>query len=219
MLQIRVQSITQWIGTETKYPRQSQFKCGYSVTAHELERELIKAGAKMNSLILQMWVEPHMIRNDGQLRAAHKVNKPGVILSFTRKVGWRKDDKGMVRDVTEDVNFPCDTFSSWQDNLRGIALSLKALRDMTRYGVFKHNELVSRLGLPSADGKMTSRQEAAKIIADLSDGFDARAIETDPTIRKQAYRAAAGKWHPDRENGNHEIFSKLVTANNLLDAH
>src|SRR5690606_24676973 len=57
-----------------------------------------------------------------QAKAAH----PGVILSFDSKVGH--------------LSYPCDTFTSWQDNLRAVALALEALRKLDRYGVTKRGE-------------------------------------------------------------------------------
>jgi hypothetical protein len=49
-----------------------------------------------------------------------------VILSFTAKVGA--------------LSYPCDTFTTWQDNVRAIALALEALRKVDRYGVTTHGE-------------------------------------------------------------------------------
>lgn len=39
-----------------------------------------------------------------------------------------------------DLRYPCSTFTSWQDNVRAIALALEALRKVDRYGVTKRGE-------------------------------------------------------------------------------
>lgn len=150
----------------------------------------------------------HQLTLDGsRLRADAKPFKPGVILSFTRTTG----------DAKQDVNFPCDTYLYWQDNFRAIVKSLEALRAVERHGVFKYNELVSRLGLPSADGKLSSKQAAAALISEMSNGFSSDQILADTNIRKAAYREAARKAHPD-SGGSTDTFQMLVDANTLLEA-
>lgn len=114
MLDIQIRPVASWPGNETKNPSRSQFKCGYKRTIEDLEAELQKAGAVMSSLVIEMWVEPRMIRLDGKLRADARVQKPGIILRFTRRtanVKTRAD--GSRYYETQDVSYPCDAFDGW----------------------------------------------------------------------------------------------------------
>lgn len=212
MLNIRVQSITNWPGKINDDPRWSPFRKTYKDTIKLLEYELSKADAQFSSLILQMFVEPRMIRLDGQLRADAKVLRPGVIFSFTRLRNIHCNPQtGKMQGTPQHVNFPCDAFTDWQDNLRAIALSMERLRHVERYGVFKYDDIVSRLALPTADGKQTTREEAAAFLA-VHSGLAMADILVDPDVRQSAYRKAARELHPDR-GGSIATFARLQEAN------
>lgn len=211
MLDIKIRPITQWPGKENADPIRSQFSRTYKQTLNDLQHELYKAAAVEGSLIVEMWVEPKDIRLDGQLRASARVFKPGIIFRFSRFTGRRiKRSDGSVRHETQDVSYPCDAFNTWQDNLRAIALSMESLRRVERYGVFKYDEIITRLALPSAEGKSTTREDAAAFIAQHS-GFAMGDILTDVGTKVAAYRKAAIELHPDR-GGNHDTFLKLQEA-------
>lgn len=67
-----------------------------------------------------------------------------------------------------------------------------------------------------------SREEAARFIAHQADSGDgtplAVNIRTDPQRRKNAYREAARRLHPDNKaTGNHELFVKLQEAMEVLE--
>lgn len=208
MLNIQVRPVATWPGKENNNPKQSQFKCGYKVTTGQLEDELHKANFVEGSVVLEMWVEPYEIRLDGQLRANARVRKHGVILRFTRKSGkiiTRGDGRRVYE--TQDVSYPCDAFDHWQDNLRAIALSMESLRRVERYGVFKYDEIISRLALPTAEGKVSTRESAAAFLAQHS-GMNMHEILNDTGVKAAAYKKAAIELHPDR-GGDHETFLKL----------
>jgi hypothetical protein len=130
MLNIRIMPVTQWPGKETKNPKGSTFRSGYKDTLKLLEYELSKCSARLSSLILEMWVDARLIRQDGQLRADARVNKQGVIFRFTRETNVRPHptEPGKRICTLQPVSYPCDAFDNWQDNLRAIALSMEALR-------------------------------------------------------------------------------------------
>ncbi len=215
MLKIPIRSITQWPGKQTAEPKNSPFRAEYSQTLDLLDDELTKATAVDNSWIMELWLRPDDIRLDGQLRAGVRVEKPGIIFRFSRfngKVKQRPD--GSKYHEKQDISYPCDAFTSWKDNLRAVALSMQSLRRVERYGVFKYDEIISRLALPSADGKVSTRESAAAFIATHS-GVDMKEILFSDTARAAAFRKAAQRLHPDR-GGDINEFMKLSEANKAL---
>jgi hypothetical protein len=211
MLNILIRPITTWPGKQNASPKASQFKCTYKRTLKDLEFELEKANAQWSSFVLEMWIDPKLIRVDGQLRKDARPFKPGVILRFTRYTGkttTRADGQRVYH--TQDVSYPCDAFDTWEDNLRAIALSMESLRRVERYGVFKYDEIISRLALPSADGRSSTREDAAAFIAQHS-GFAMQEILSDVSTKAAAYKKAAIALHPDR-GGDNEVFLKLQEA-------
>lgn len=215
MLNIRINSIEMWPGEQTKNPTYSRFRQTYANTKKLLEYELDKLRCLEGSVQLSMFVNPGDIRLDGQLRANCKVNgKQGIILSFTRVLSRTWNQNTLNYDTnTQQLSYPCDAFNRWDDNLRAIALSLKALRNVARYGVFKYEETASRLALPDANGKLSSAQEAADLIAKHSDYSPHQMGNKE--ILKKAYFQAAKKLHPD-QGGNVVEFSRLKEAYVLL---
>jgi hypothetical protein len=216
MLNIQIRPVSKWPGKETDEPKRSQFKQTYENTLQLLETELAKINAVMSSLVIEMWVDGKDIRLDGQLRATAKPpQKQGIIFRFTRLTNIRWDPNRQARvGKPQQIAYPCDAFNRWQDNLRAIALSLEALRKVERYGVFKYDEIVSRLALPSAEGKVSTRESAAAFMATHS-GVAMKEILLSDTARTAAFRKAAHKLHPDR-GGNPDDFVKLQEANKTL---
>lgn len=208
MLDIKIKPIVTWPGKENRYPKNSTFRKTYKTTVKELEYELDKASFVAGSCVIEMWVDQREIRKDGQLRADARVQKPGIIFRFSRYTGrvFNRPD-GSRRRETQDVSYPCDAFTDWQDNLRAIALSMESLRRVERYGVFKYDEIINRLALPSAEGRTSTKEDAAAFIAQHS-GFNMQDIIADPDARAAAYKKAAIALHPDR-GGDNESFLKL----------
>lgn len=216
MLTIKIKPISKWIGNETKSPKRSQFSATYRKTKELLESELGFFNVVWSSVQLEMFIRPDDLRIDGELRANAKPYKQGVVLSFTI-ITRRLQNKstGEIRNETKTLSYPCDTFDDWQDNLRAIALSLQNLRAVSRYGVFKYEDMVERLALPSASGKVSDAQTAAEFIAKYSD-YPPHAMG-DKEILKKAYRQAANVLHSDKETGSHELFLRLQEAKRILE--
>lgn len=103
-------------GRQTPAP----FRSNYSQTLNLLDHELEMIGAR--SAQLQIDASERDVRLDGQLRADARVSYPGVILTVeTAKRGT--------------LVVQTDRFTTWQDNVRAIALGLEALRKVERYGI------------------------------------------------------------------------------------
>lgn len=216
MLNIQIRPITQWPGKENQDPKRSPFKSTYKRTLTQLEDELSKCQARTSSLIIEMWIEPRLIRVDGQLRKDARPHKPGIILRFVRETNIRRDPQDTSKWICtpQNVSYPCDAFTPWEDNLRAIALSMESLRRVERYGVFKYDEIISRLALPTAEGKLTTRDEAAAFLATHS-GIAMKEILVSDTARSTAYRKAAAELHPDK-GGSVDAFTKLQEFNKIL---
>jgi hypothetical protein len=82
---------------------------------------------KPRQTILEADFREDQLRQDGLPRASAKAASPGLILT-------------LIGTPYGDLRYPCHTFHSWEDNLRGIALALEALRKVDRYGVTKRGE-------------------------------------------------------------------------------
>lgn len=216
MLNIQIKPIAKWPGKETSHPKRSLFKATYRVTIGQLEDEIRRMpGADISSLAIEMWVDARDIRLDGQLRANARPNKQGVILTFNRHFRITRPGQADERKV-QTLSYPCDAFDDWQDNLRAITLSLEALRKVERYGVFKYDDIVNRLALPSADGSVSTRESAAEFLEKHS-GISKQEIMFSDVARASAFRKAAMTTHPDR-GGNPETFQKVAEANKTLAA-
>lgn len=218
-LQILIKPISMWIGAETKSPGNSQFKQTYSNTRKILEFELEKLKAIESSIRLEMFIRDEDLRRDGTMLRAHvKPYKPGVVLSFavvTKRL--RDPHTNEIRNVTKTLSYPCDTYNDWRDNVRAIALSLEKLRSVARYGVFKYEDIVARLALPSAEGKISTKQAALEFLAHQTRYSVEEISRGGENSIKQAWRIAAHNLHPDKNDGKTtDEFIKLQEAKIIL---
>lgn len=126
---MKVAPIREWPGTLSTDRRVSSFTASLSDTLRTLDREifwLVDTRAQQGSAELLIAIPAAQFRRDGRPYANAKAEHPGVIFSLDSKHGH--------------LSYPCDTFTTWQDNLRAIALALEALRKVDRYGVTKRGE-------------------------------------------------------------------------------
>lgn len=119
-----VRPIVHWPGKQTVNRRYSQFSAPESASWDLLKRELRQLGAR--NIILQIALREDQLRIDGWPKATARPAHPGLIVSFDSKHG--------------PLNYACDTFHRFSDNLRGIAKGLEALRLVERYGIAKSGE-------------------------------------------------------------------------------
>lgn len=127
---LNVAPIREWPGELTRSRRPSPFRAGLTDTLDVLGREiqhLTTTRAQRESAEMLVAIPAgDMWRLDGRPRAHAVATHPGVIFSLDSKHGH--------------LSYPCDSFTTWQDNLRAIALALEALRKVDRYGVTKRGE-------------------------------------------------------------------------------
>lgn len=132
------------------YPEQPQRPATYKVT---YSRTLIDLGREIGHLdgrevIIGVVVDESQIRLDGQMRADAKVRHAGVEVSFEVRGGRR-----LVFHTDAHKGYT----TSWQDNLRAIALGLEALRAVDRYGITSTDEQYAGFAQLTAGGPDAAR--------------------------------------------------------------
>ena len=196
---IEVHCIEVWPRPFTKNRTRARFSRNYQDTIDLLEKELWRLGAK--NVVLQMALTNEQIRLDGKPRAGAQPSHPGVILCF---VGHGK---------LGAMQYPCDRFDHWQDNVRAIALSLEALRMVDRYGVTSSGEQYtgwSKLPPPDAGSNgFHSQDDALAFLRDYYHG------PLTPDAWGKALRLAEIKTHPDR-GGDPAMFKRVQAARKIL---
>lgn len=217
--------IHQWPGELTKSRRASAFSAKLSDTLELLRRELrmLEPNSRYYpKTVLQIAMEEKDFRNDGMPRAQAKAAHPGVILTIY------PNTKGEA-----ELTFPCDTFLTWQDNLRAIALTLEALRKINRYGVSQSGQQYRGWRAIGSGSESTVPADmgplfAAEFLWGLAEpnstndplrGFPLDRMRADNEVAKRIYRAARKNSHPDRNNGNSDNFLRAETAAKVLRAN
>jgi len=196
----RFRPIQQWPGAPTRNRRRAQFSAPWQSTLNLLTRELEQLGRK--NVVIQVAVTEQEIRLDGFPRANARPDHPGVIVSLDSKYG--------------PLSYPCDAFTTWQDNLRAIGLALEALRAVDRYGVTKRGEQYTGWKELTGPGPVVmTREQAAKFIGKWG-CFDPAAVLQHWPYEGRYYREAARRLHPDA-GGSTEDFQALQEAKRVLD--
>ena len=190
---VRIRPIEHWPGELTKSRRTSPFFARWYDTLALLARELKMMNAR--NVVLQVAIPEGAFRIDGYPRAAARADHPGVILALDSPLG--------------SLSWPCDTFTTWQDNIRAIALSMEALRKMDRYGVTKRGEQYTGWLAIEAPKSGMNRQTAIDTIlqyCDVGVGLS----------DQERYRVARHATHPDRHGGDREAWDKVEEAAKVL---
>jgi hypothetical protein len=219
--------IFKWPRPFTRNRRRSPFAAGYSSTMKQLDRELSILSAR--NVVIQMALSDAEIRLDGRPRASAIPDHPGVILTFEKPVPPGKSPTGKAYNQT--LNFPCDTYTTWQDNLRAITLALDALRRVDRYGVTNFEEQYRGWAqLPPGEGEQRrgpivtptmTVEAAARFVAEAnSHDYPPQIIIASVDNFRGAYRTAAMKLHPDTNGGKEsDQWHQLQAAADVLKAH
>lgn len=200
---LRVGPIGEWPGSLSRERQASKFSAGLSDTLQILDREiwhLVDTKAQQDSAELLIAIPAGAFRIDGRPYANAKAEHPGVIFSIDSRHGH--------------LSYPCDTFTTWQDNLRAIAKALEALRMVDRYGVTKRGEqyrgflAIEATPVPSA---FASADEALAFLATFHPTIP-RAAEVPP---RMLLRSAQRKAHPDH-GGDDATFQRVSLAETKL---
>ncbi|QNJ55547.1 hypothetical protein SEA_PHINKY_55 [Microbacterium phage Phinky] len=194
-----VGAIREWPGEFTRTRRHSPFRYGgkpvkLTTTLGELDRELRALRAKGAELLIA--VDPAKFRRDGRPYANAIAEHPGVILSFEiPKLGR--------------VSYPCDTFTTWEDNLRAIVLSLEALRKIDRYGTTQHQQQYRGFLAIEASAAPAGFSSAADALTFLASVTGLRYADHEVAY---LLRRAKMMTHPDRPGGDAATFQRVMLA-------
>lgn len=208
---IRYRPIDAWHGPETAHRRDTPFTAGWSETLDLLVREaraLAPFGLdRTPDIVIQLDVPEHVIRLDGGMRANTRVDSPRAVVNLTTK-------HGPMRYQCDRFERPHRTGSSWQANVRAIALGLEALRKVDRYGIGGSGEQYrgwTAIAAPAAADTPFTIDTATEYV--IRHGYGPSVLGL--TIREH-YRAACRKLHPDT-GGSTTEFQRLQDAWRLIE--
>jgi hypothetical protein len=191
--EMTVAPLREWPGTLTAQRKRSQFGASLTTTLSQLRSELRLIGAEEVELLIA--VEPGQFRLDGRPRAGAKVQHPGIVLTFETAIGR--------------LSYPCDTFTTWEDNLRAVTLALEALRKVDRYGVTKSGEQYRGFLAIDAPRLPATVDEAREYLLSI-----VRPLDGDWTDAILIRRAKA-ITHPDA-GGNTDSFQRVLDAERVI---
>lgn len=154
-------------------------------------------------VVIEVAVKPGAIRADGFLRADAKVHDDRVVVYIDSVYGPLRYESGNY------INGGRWNLPGWQANIRAVALSLKALRDVNRWGIAGSGEQYRGWSALPAGGSTTSHADAVEL---LRSWCDATIADDD---WEAMFRRAAKKHHPD-VGGDPDMFRQLVIARDLL---
>jgi hypothetical protein len=225
MLNYQHEPLEEWPADVKRTPSANRkgalFSATWTETLKLLERELLQLEAHPDRTRIKTFHRGTVVRRDGQLRSdAPQPENPGVILTFdVFKPNGQRNASGQRLGKYVPVQFECDTFTHWKDNVRAIALALEALRKIERYGVARATVAeVGRKALPPAfEGRGMTVDDAWQVLARFS-SFTVEQLMGVGARIKDAYREAAMRTHPDR-GGNHDDAAKVNVAYEVLKAH
>jgi len=150
-------------------------------------------------LVLELDVTERAIRLDGGLYANSRPATPAVRVAFD--------------SVHGPLTYATDRFTTWQDNVRAIALGLEALRKVDRYGITKRGEQYAGWKqLPAGSGAAPShmtRDEAGDLLYRVS----GLSIYQPP---EEAWRRARAVSHPDCNDGDRTVWDQVEQAAKVL---
>ncbi|WP_409186444.1 hypothetical protein F9C11_20330 [Amycolatopsis sp. VS8301801F10] len=210
-MQWQIEPMPRWPYPETTGRRWNPFRAKFDATLELLADELDHLKVE-GAVAVRVVAAEADVRRDGMLRARAEVRHPGVAISFTsRKLGA--------------LTYPCDAFQGrwhgdpdWQVNLRAIALGLKHLRALDRYGVAARGEQYAgwRAIEATTPAGFASVDDALRWLGNFTDmptaGHTDRAVKDAAALM---LRRAAHKAHPD-VGGDPADWAKVDAARQLF---
>jgi hypothetical protein len=194
-MRYEIRPLGHWTDPETPTRTRAFFRAGWTETLRLLGYEAERLGAHL--VVLQVDVTEGDLRRDGMIRANAKVGHPGVAVSFD-------SDHGPLRYAT-------DRYDTWQDNVRGIALALQALRAVDRYGVTHRAE--QYIGFRAIPAPVNGHASADAALRWMRDKAGPAHATTRPEL---LYRLLSKRFHPDIAGGR-EDWDRLDQARQLLN--
>lgn len=190
----------QWPVTARRKP--SQFSAPMRNTASLLATELRHLQAR--DTILRLDIREGDIRQDGAPYARAVTGSPAVVVQFDTPTG--------------PLAFPCDRFTTWQDNLRAVALALEALRRVDRYGVTARAEQYTGFrAIEAAPSAAFGSRQLARAYLWRAAGLKG-AFGLDEASDEKLGRLAQGATHPDR-GGDAVEFARVRSAIDYLKSN
>lgn len=208
----------------------SRFRASWAATLADLDHEVDLAanGGKFHEpAVLEVPYPRNRIYRDGTgiHRDAAAPRHPGVALSFSI------EGVGPVRFASDRYRTgnARGYLTGWQANVRGIVLTLEALRGVDRWGAVRREEQYrgwQALGDGSDStamgaGSGTTPEDAARALLAFANWPDpdgkvlAALVAGSPGTVARAYRDAARLHHPDA-GGNADTFRLVGIARDLL---
>lgn len=181
----------------------SPFRANLTSTLKVLDREiyhLAETRAHQQSAELLVAIAPGGFRKDGRPRADARAEHSGVVFSMDTKHGR--------------LSYPADRFTTWEDNLRAIVLSLEALRKIDRYGVTTARGEQYR-GFLAIEASGTTGVDAAIALIDRVSSSEPDATMSSGELAARV-RAAKRYTHPDVVGDNRE--ARLNTWHQVVEA-
>lgn len=199
----------------------TRFQSSWKETEHLLLTEVERING--TNLVIEVDVREQDLRIDGTLRAnAREALTPAVRVAFETKQHG-------------PLLYQCDTFVApyshqgkhWQHNVRAIALTLQALRAVSRYGAVDTGQQYQGFkALPAGRAMPSShmtRSDAAALLEQVAIGdqgaFRQRTIELILSSVDEArliWREARKVAHPDRRDGDHSMWDEVEQAARVL---
>ncbi|MDX2147589.1 MAG: hypothetical protein SFZ23_08715 [Planctomycetota bacterium] len=208
MLQAMFRPLDKPIAAPTGGHKRCTFSSTWTNTLNVLEREM--KHLKASDIVVELALTSDDIRNDGWPRSSARPQHPGV------RISWRSKTFG-------DMCRTCNTFDFWEHNIRAIALTLELLRRVERYGAIAGAEVYAGFkALPA--GEFATKQDAARTLLQFVydpptiTAAQIQSVIDDAATRREVFRAAAARAHPDRSGGSQERMSRVNRARDFLEA-
>lgn len=189
--------------------RVSRFESSLDNTVSLLDSEMRLLKAQRASVEID--IDPKQLRSVGIPFAGYRANDPAVILRYV-------DEHGV------EIVMPCDTFFTWQENLRAIALTVRNLRKCEDYGAVRRGQQFRGFAaLPAVTQAALSIEQAAKTALRIAGKRETAEqldkIMRNPLFARDVIRLALHNSHPEKAgNGSSNDFVLAQECKRVLQA-
>ena len=197
--------------------RSIPFKAGWSTTSDLLQSEADHlTGRRRSTVYIEVDLPASAIRLDGGIYANAKAPTTPVVA-----VAIPDTPLGDLRWVSAKYGSSYNVGRGWQANVRAVALTLKALRDVERWGAaageqYRGFAAIGATSSGTALGSGLTRDDAAALLWRAADAGQPPALSNlTPDDVASAYRMAARRTHPD-SGGDPALFARITEARDLL---